>query len=79
MAQGVISESAVRKAQEAGQDGLARFVVRLSNVLMPPSELEALNEMGMTEYLPFLRQSLVVVPGRCLLDLAELPSVIEVV
>lgn len=79
MAQAVIAESALRKAQEAGQNGLARFVVRLSDGLLPPSEIEALNEPGMTEYLPCFRQALVVLPGRCLLDLAFLPSVVQVV
>ncbi|MGE3408662.1 MAG: hypothetical protein AB7I37_17720 [Pirellulales bacterium] len=78
MAQAVIAESAVRKAEEAGP-GLARFVVRLSDGLLTPSEIEALSEMGMTEYLPFFRQALVVLPGRFLLNVAELPSVVQVV
>jgi len=78
VAQGVIAESALRKAQEAGPDGTARFVVRLEDALLTPSEIEALNDMGMVEYLPFFMQALVVVPGRCLLDVAELPSVLQV-
>lgn len=79
MALAVISESAIRKAEQAGPDGMARFILRLSDGVLMPSEIEALSSLGMTEYLPFLRQSLVIVPGRCLLDVAELPSVIEVV
>lgn len=77
MAQGVITESALRKAEEAGP-GLARFVVRLDNVLLTPEEISVLNALGMTEYLPFLRQALVVLPGRRLLDVADLPSVIQI-
>ena len=42
MALAVISESAIRKAEQAGPDGTAKFVVRLEDVLMPPSEIEAL-------------------------------------
>ena len=79
MAQGIIAESAFRKAEEAGPDGIAKFVVRLEDALLMPSEIEALSEMGMTEYLPFFMQALVVLPGRCLLDVAELPSVMQVV
>jgi len=79
IAQGVITESALRKAQEAGENGLAKFVVRLSDGLLMPSEIESLSEMGMVEYLPFFKQALVVLPGRCLLDVAELPSVVQVV
>lgn len=79
VAQGVITESAVRKAHEAGPDGTARFVVRLEDALLTPSEIEALSEMGMTKYLPLFKQCLVELPGRCLLTLAELPSVLQVV
>ena len=79
MAQAVIAESAISKAQEAGPNGLAKFVVRLSDGPLTPSEIEALSDLGMTEYLPFFRQALVVLPGRCLLDVAELPSVLQVV
>lgn len=79
MAQAVIAESALRKAEEAGPDGTAKFVVRLEDALLTPSEIEALSEMGMTKYLPFFKQALVVVPGRRLLDVAELPSVVQVV
>ncbi len=79
MAQGVIAESAFRKAEEAGPDGIAKFVVRLEDALLMPSEIEALSEMGMVDYLPFFKQALVVIPGRCLLELAEMPSVIQVV
>jgi hypothetical protein len=78
MAQGVITESAIRKAQEAGPDGTAKFVVRLEDALLTPSEIETLNDLGMTEYLPFFKQALVVIPGRCLLELAHLPSVVQV-
>ena len=79
MAQAVIAESAINKAQEAGPDGTAKFVIRLNEALLTPLEIEALNDLGMTEYLPFFRQALVVLPGRCLLDVAELPSVVQVV
>lgn len=79
MAQGVITESALRKAEEAGRDGMAKFVVRLNEALLTPSEIVALTDLGMIEYLPFLRQAMVVLPGRCLLELAELPSVVQVV
>lgn len=79
MAQAVIAESALRKAEEAGPDGLAKFVVWLSDALLTPSEIEALNGLGMVQYLPFFRQALVVLPGRCLLQLAEMPSVVQIV
>ena len=79
VAQAVIAESAVRKAQEAGPDGLAKFVARLSDGLMRPEEISALNDLGMVEYLPFFRQALVVLPGRYLLDLASMPSVVQIV
>ena len=79
MAQGVIAESAFRKAEEAGPDGIAKFIVRLEDALLTPSEIEALNDLGMTEYLPFFMQALVVLPGRRLLEVAELPSVVQVV
>lgn len=78
MSQGVITDAASRKAQEAGENGLARFVVRLSDGLLTPEEISALNDLGMVEYLPFFRQALVVLPGRCLLQLAEMPSVIQI-
>ena len=78
MAQAIISDSAVKKAENAGPDGPTKFVVRLSDGLLSPEEIAALNDLGMIEHLPFLRQAMVVLPGRCLLDLAELPSVIQV-
>ena len=79
LALAVISESAIRKAEQAGPDGTAKFVVRLEHVLMPPSEIGALTDLGMTEYLPFFKQAMVALPGRFLLDVAELPSVLQVV
>ena len=79
MAQAVIAESAVRKAEEAGEDGLGTFIVRLEDALLTPSEIEALSEMGMVEYLPLFKQAMVVLPGRRLLELAHLPSVVQVV
>ena len=79
MAQAVIAESALLKAEQAGPDGLAKFVVRLSDALLTPEEIAALNDLGMTEYLPFFRQALVILPGKKLLQLAEAPSVIQVV
>lgn len=79
MAQGVITESALRKAEESGPDGKAKFVVRLEDALLTPEEIETLSSLGMTKYLPFFKQAMVVLPGRCLLDLAELPSVVQVV
>ncbi|MCX7408676.1 MAG: hypothetical protein NTZ32_11405 [Planctomycetales bacterium] len=60
---GVITESAVRKAQEEGPDGLGRYVVRLNEALLTPSEIVDLNDMGMVEYSPFFKQSLVVLCG----------------
>ena len=33
----------------------------------------------MVEYLPFFKQDFVVLLGQCLLDVAELPSVVQVV
>ncbi len=71
MAQGFITDAALRKAEQAGESGLARFVVRLSDGLLPPSEIEALNDLGMVEFLPFFRQAMVALPGRQLLDLAD--------
>ncbi len=79
MALAVISESAIRKAEQAGPDGMAKFVVRLEEALLTPEEISALNDLGMTEYLPLFKQALVVIPGRCLLELAHLPSVVQVV
>lgn len=73
------SEVIVDKAEQAGENGLARFVVRLSDGLMPPEEISALNDLGMVEYLPFFRQALIVLPGRYLLDLASMPSVVQIV
>ena len=79
VAQAVIAESAINKAQEVGLDGLARFVVRLSDGLLTPSEIEALSDLGMTEYLPVFRQAMVALPACRLLELAELPSVVQIV
>lgn len=79
MDQGFITVAALKKAEQAGENGLAMFVVRLSDGLLTPSEIEALNDLGMTEYLPFFRQAMIVLPGRHLLDVAELPSVVQVV
>jgi len=55
------------------------FVVRLDDAVLPASEVAALRQMGITEYLPFIRQTLLAIPARRLLELAELPSVIQVV
>ncbi|MGE3406447.1 MAG: hypothetical protein AB7I37_06490 [Pirellulales bacterium] len=79
VAQGVITASAFRKAQEAGPDGLAKFVIRLNEALLTPLEIEALNDLGMTEYLPFFMQAMILIPACRLLDVAELPSVLQVV
>ena len=78
MAQGLIKESAIQKAEEAGP-GIAKFVVRLSDGLLPPEEISTLKELGMVEFFPFVRQAMVVLPGRCLLEVAELPTVVEVI
>ena len=79
MDQGFITATAIRKAEEAGPDENAKFVVRLNKALMPPEEISALNDLGMTEYLPFFKQAMVALPGRYLLDLAELPSVVQII
>lgn len=79
MTQAIIADSAMCKADEAGENGLAKFVVRLSEGLLTPEEISTLTDLGMIEHLPFFKQALVVLPGRCLLDVAELPSVVQVV
>lgn len=76
--QGFISESAIKKAAEAGPDGTATFIVRLTDAVLTPEEVETLRELGMVEYLPFFMTAMVVVPGRCLLEIAELESVVAV-
>lgn len=76
--QGFISESAIRKADEAGPDGNAKFIVRLTDAVLSSEEVETLRELGMEEYLPFFRTAMVTLPGRCLLEVAELASVVAV-
>ena len=76
--QGFISESAIKKAVEAGPEGTAKFVVRLTGAVLTPEEVETLQKLGMAIYLPFFRTALVILPGRCLLEISELPSVAAV-
>lgn len=71
--------SALGKAEAAGPNGIVNFVVRLDDAVLPASEVAALRQIGMMEYLPFIGQALVAMPARRLLELAELPSVIQVI
>jgi len=76
--QAFIFESAVKKAAEAGPEGTGKFIVRLTGAVLTPEEVETLRELGMVEYLPFFMTAMVVVPGRCLLEIAELESVVAI-
>ena len=77
--QAVIAESAIKKAEEAGPDGVAKFMVAMSQPWFTDDELEFLrNELGMVGHMPTCRWASVMLPARSLLLLAEMPSVIRV-
>ena len=76
--QAVITEAALTRTQDAGPDDIVDYVIVLNEGLISDEELETLNDLGMTKYMPYLRQAYVSIPGRHLLSLAELPSVIQV-
>jgi hypothetical protein len=78
MAQAKIMDSAIKRAQDAEPYEIVTFSLGLSEVILSDGELAALRQMGMTDYMPFIRQALVAIPARHLIELAELPSIIMV-
>lgn len=78
-AQGVIDESAIKKAEEAGPNGIGRFMVAMSEPFFTHDELEFLRtELGMVGHMHTCRWASVEIPARNLLLLSEMPSVIRV-
>ncbi len=78
-AQAVIAESAIKKAEEAGPDGIVRLMVALTVPWFTDDEVEFLrNELGMSSYLRTCRLARVGIPAKHLLLLAEMESVIRV-
>ena len=77
--QAVIAESAIRKAEEAGPNGIVQFMVAMSEPWFTHYELEYLrSELGMVGHMHTCRWASVEIPARNLLRLAEMASVIHV-
>lgn len=70
-----ITPSALQKVAEAHSDGLVKFVLWLSEPILTEKEVEAIRAMGCQWAYQSVRVASVEVPARCLVELAELPSV----
>ena len=78
-AQAVIAESAVKKAEEAGPDGIVAFMVAMSEPWFTEEEIAYLrDELGMEGHMPTCRWASVRLPAKNLLLIAEMPSVVRV-
>jgi len=73
-----IAPSALKKVAEAHSDGLVKFVLWLSEPILTEKEVEAIRAMGCQWAYQSVRVAAVEVPARCLMELAELPSVVKV-
>lgn len=70
-----IALSALEKAEEAQPDDRVKFVLWLSEPMLTEPEIKAIQAMGCSWAYQSVRVGAVEVPARCLMELAELPSV----
>lgn len=73
-----IALSALEKAEEAQPDDPVKFVLWLSEPMLTDEEVEAIQAMGCRWAYQSVRVAAVEVPAKCLMELAELPSVVKV-
>lgn len=73
-----IAPSALHKVANAHPDAPVRFVLWLSEPMLTDEEVEAIQAMGCGWAYQSVRVAAVEVPARCLMELAELPSVVKV-
>lgn len=70
-----IAPSAMKKVAKAQPDDLVKFVLWLSEPMLTEPEIEVIQEMGCSWAYQSVRVAAIEVPARCLIELAELPSV----
>jgi hypothetical protein len=70
-----ISRSALDKVAAVGPHEFVRFTLTLNDIILSDDELDVLRRLGLSDYMHTSRLASVTLPGRYLLELAELPSV----
>jgi hypothetical protein len=70
-----ISQSALDKVAAVGPDELVRFTLMLNEIVLTHEEVQALRRLGLADCMHTSRIAAVTLPGRYLLEVAELPSV----
>lgn len=73
-----IAPSALKKVAEAQPGDRVRFVLWLSEPMLTEPEIKAIQAMGCSWAYQSVRVATVEVPASCLMELAELPSVVKV-
>lgn len=73
-----IAPSALKKVAKAQPDDLVKFVLWLNEPTLTDEEIGAIQAMGCKWAYQSVRVAAVEVPARCLMELAELPSVVKV-
>lgn len=73
--QAKIALSAIEKVEKVQPDDLVRFVLWLNEPMLTEPEVKAIQAMGCSWAYQSVRVAAVEVPARCLVELAELPSV----
>lgn len=73
-----ISRSAIARVEGVAPDELVRLLLKLSDLLLPDEEMAAIHRLGGQIVCDSARVAAVIIPARCLLEVAELPSVMRV-
>jgi hypothetical protein len=76
--QAKIATSAIAKVEAVGPDDPVRLLLKLNDLLLPDEEMAIIHRLGGQIICDSARIAAVIIPARCLLDVAELPGVIRV-